>query len=136
MKNVTSTTLMSLICCVLTSGVAQAQMDISWFTIDGGGGTSSGGGFTLSGTVGQPDPGTATGGGFTLVGGFWPGATAAPPLCVGDVDGDLDVDLTDLAILLSDFACTSGCVGDVDGDHDTDLTDLALLLANFGVTCP
>ena len=30
---------------------ALGQLDISWSTIDGGGGTSSGGGFTLSGTI-------------------------------------------------------------------------------------
>ena len=29
------------------------------------------GGFTLRGTIGQPDAGTLTGDGFTLVGGFW-----------------------------------------------------------------
>ena len=56
--------------------------------------------------------------------------------CPGDVDGDNDVDLTDLAVLLSDFECVGTCAGDVDGDGDTDLTDLALLLADFGVPCP
>ncbi len=55
---------------------------ITWYTIDGGGGTSSGGGFTLSGTIGQPDAGTLSGGTFTLKGGFWPGAfDAASPRC-------------------------------------------------------
>jgi hypothetical protein len=44
---------------------------IDWFTIDGGGGTSTGGVFTVSGTIGQPDAGTMSGGSFTLVGGFW-----------------------------------------------------------------
>ena len=58
-----------------------------------------------------------------------------PPPCGGaDINGDNVVDLTDLAVLLSDFDCTSGCVGDVDGDDDTDLTDLAILLANFDCT--
>ena len=60
---------------------------------------------------------------------------STPADCPGDVDGDNDVDLTDLAILLSDFDCTSSCVGDVDGDDDTDLTDLAVLLSNFDATC-
>ena len=51
---------------------ASAQpYSIDWFTIDGGGGTSSGGGYSLSGTIGQPDAGTMSGGSFTLVGGFW-----------------------------------------------------------------
>src|SRR3989442_3601084 len=52
---------------------ANAQYAIDWFTIDGGGGASSGGGFTLSGTIGQPDAGTLSGGNYTLQGGFWPG---------------------------------------------------------------
>jgi len=51
----------------------------------------------------------------------------------GDLDGDGDVDLTDLGILLSGYGCTGGhCVGDIDGDGDTDLSDLSALLANYG----
>src|SRR5262245_17103638 len=52
---------------------ARAQnFAIDWFTIDGGGDTSSGGNFSVSGTIGQPDTGvTMTGGGFSLTGGFW-----------------------------------------------------------------
>jgi hypothetical protein len=60
------------------AAAASAQLSISWFTIDSGGGTSSGGGFTISGTFGQPDASTAlTGGSFTLTGGFWPGIVRA-----------------------------------------------------------
>ena len=61
-----------------------------------------------------------------------PGGT--PPI-PGDLDHDGDVDLSDLAILLSDFGCistTPPCVGDINGDAGTDLNDLAILLANFG----
>ena len=50
---------------------AQAQYAIDWFTMDGGGGTSTGGVFSVSGTIGQPDAGVMSGGQFTLVGGFW-----------------------------------------------------------------
>jgi hypothetical protein len=50
---------------------AQAQYSIDWWTIDGGGGTSSNGPYTLTGTIGQPDAGVMSGGNFTLVGGFW-----------------------------------------------------------------
>src|SRR5689334_9102237 len=46
---------------------------IEWFTVDGGGGTSTGDNYTLSGTMGQPDAGTLSGGSYTLEGGFWPG---------------------------------------------------------------
>lgn len=44
---------------------------ITWWTVDGGGGTSAGGGYILSGTIGQPDAGVMSGGGYTLSGGFW-----------------------------------------------------------------
>ena len=47
------------------------QYSIDWFTIDGGGGTSTGGVYTLSGTIGQPDAGRMTGTGYALDGGFW-----------------------------------------------------------------
>ncbi len=50
--------------------------DLSWNSIDGGGGTSSGGPYQLGGTIGQPDAGVMHGGSFTLVGGFWGGIIA------------------------------------------------------------
>ncbi len=51
----------------------------------------------------------------------------------GDLDGDGDVDQSDLGLLLGDWGCTGGdCVGDVDGDGDTDQADLGALLANYG----
>lgn len=49
----------------------QAQYAIDWSTVDGGGGTSTGGVYSVSGTIGQPDAGTLSGGSFTLQGGFW-----------------------------------------------------------------
>jgi len=58
--------------------------------------------------------------------------------CEGDLDGDRDVDLNDLAILLANYGMTSGAEyedGDLDGDEDVDLNDLALLLAVYGTTC-
>jgi hypothetical protein len=53
------------------STVSAQSYAIDWFTIDGGGGTSTGGVYTVSGTIGQPDAGHMTGGNFTLDGGFW-----------------------------------------------------------------
>src|SRR5438477_2216072 len=55
---------------VPTSASAQ-NYSIDWFTIDGGGGTSTGGVFSVSGTIGQPDAGHMSGGNYTLDGGFW-----------------------------------------------------------------
>ncbi len=45
--------------------------DLSWWTMDGGGGTVTGSSYTLSGTVGQPDAASLSGGGYVLSGGFW-----------------------------------------------------------------
>ena len=49
--------------------------DLTWSTVDGGGATfSTGGDYTLGGTIGQPDAGVTIGGDYTLDGGFWGGA--------------------------------------------------------------
>jgi hypothetical protein len=52
---------------------ASAQnYSIDWFKIAGGGGTSTGGTYQVSGTIGQPDAsGAMTGGSYSLTGGFW-----------------------------------------------------------------
>ena len=56
----------------LIPAVAFAQSySIDWFTVDGGGGTSTGGVYSVSGTIGQPDAGKMSGGNYTLDGGFW-----------------------------------------------------------------
>ena len=55
----------------LLAGLARGQNSIDWWTVDGGGGPSTGGVFTVSGTLGQPDAGVMSGGQFTLTGGFW-----------------------------------------------------------------
>jgi len=70
-KPVMKKLLFSLALAVPTFAHAQTY-SIDWFTIDGGGGTSTGGVYSVSGTIGQPDAGLAmTGGNYSLVGGFW-----------------------------------------------------------------
>jgi hypothetical protein len=118
---------------------AAQPFDLSWHTFDGGGGMfSTGGSFSLGGTIGQPDAGVMTGGTFTLTGGFWAGAIAGTS-CIGDANGDGQVNLTDLATLLIHFGSPSGQTfedGDFDGDGDVDLVDLSNLLIVFGTSCP
>jgi hypothetical protein len=55
---------------VLSGAMAQ-NYTLDWSTVDSGGGTSTGGVYAVSGTIGQPDAGTMTGGNYTLSGGFW-----------------------------------------------------------------
>lgn len=52
------------------SGWAQS-FSLDWYSMDGGGGVSTGGAYSVRGTVGQPDAGTMSGGPFSLQGGFW-----------------------------------------------------------------
>ena len=63
---------------ITVMAVAQSSEDfrITKFTIDGGGELSSGDGFSLVGTIGQPDANrqVSTGSGFALAGGFWANA--------------------------------------------------------------
>jgi uncharacterized repeat protein (TIGR01451 family) len=78
--------------------VAQEGYDLSWWTVDGGGGASTtlSVGYTLAGTAGQPDAGdhagaTAGGGTYTLQGGFWDTYPALQPtLAITKTAEDLD----------------------------------------------
>lgn len=48
---------------------------LPWLRMSSGGAVSSGGNYTLSGTLGQAEAGQVVGGGYTLTGGFWGAAT-------------------------------------------------------------
>jgi hypothetical protein len=62
---------------LIFASACSADYSIDWYTIDDGGGRSSGGPYVLMGTVGQPDAAYSSGGNYELLGGFWPGG----PLC-------------------------------------------------------
>jgi hypothetical protein len=67
--------LLGLLALLLLSAIAAAAAggySLPWWTVDGGGGTSgAAGGYTLSGTVGQPDARALTNSSYRLEGGFW-----------------------------------------------------------------
>jgi hypothetical protein len=64
---------MAAVLWVHTAALGQSY-SIESYVVAGGGGTSSGGQYTLSGTVGQPSAGAVlSGGAYQLQGGFWPG---------------------------------------------------------------
>jgi hypothetical protein len=55
-----------------------AQYTIDSFTITGGGGTSSGGPYSVTATIGQLEAGQSSGQNFSLVSGFWNLVTDIP----------------------------------------------------------
>ena len=63
----------ALVSRLLLSTDAMAQSySIDWYKVSGGGGTSTGGTYSVSGTIGQHDAGgPLTGGNYSLTGGFW-----------------------------------------------------------------
>lgn len=65
------------ICALLVTAPVFAQFEVTRSTVDGGGGTCTGGGFVLNGTIGQPDAGMLSGGPYEVTGGFW----AIAPVC-------------------------------------------------------
>ena len=64
--------LAAFVCGLQSSTVSAQSYTIDWHKIAGGGGTSAGGAYSVSGTIGQPDAGVAmNGGNYSVTGGFW-----------------------------------------------------------------
>ena len=64
-----------------SSSAGSVGYELTWWTVDGGADTLTGGGYTLRGASGQPDAGPygLTGGGYHLTGGFMSGGGAVAP---------------------------------------------------------
>jgi len=56
----------SLLMVLPALGQTGGPYDLTWSTVDGGGGTSSGGQYVLTGTIGQPDAAYSAGGNYAL----------------------------------------------------------------------
>ncbi len=132
-------------CCVVLSlglnGFAQ-NYSIEWSTVDGGGQTfSTGGGFELGGTIGQPDAQVApvmTGGSFELAGGFWPGAVPSCA-CLGDMNVDGEKTGLDIQAFVDCLIAGGSCTcADVDGVSGITIDDTGAFVQDLldGATCP
>jgi hypothetical protein len=84
-----SSILRAFILCAVLGSIMQAAptafsqtggaFDLSWSSVDSGGGIVEGASFRLAGIVGQPDPGVAAhGAGFVFSGGFLQDGTYFP----------------------------------------------------------
>jgi len=70
----------SIVCALFIVSIVAAQSgggyDLTWNTIDGGGGSSISGSYALIGAIGQADAGASSGGAYMLNGGFLAGTGA------------------------------------------------------------
>jgi hypothetical protein len=118
---------------LIASSRAQ-QYSIDWHTIDGGGGTSTGGVYSVSGTIGQPDANqqAMTGGNFSLIGGFWsifamqtPGA---PLLSIERIGGNVHVFWQKPAtgFVLDQSLTVTGAWSQVSFPYATNATDVSI----------
>jgi hypothetical protein len=66
------TSALLLILTLATGAVGQSTTyQVNWYSVDAGGGVSTGGPFSLTGAIGQPDASNPmVGGQFTLTGGY------------------------------------------------------------------
>jgi hypothetical protein len=101
---ITTRSFMALAAVSLAAAPAPAQTggpyDLTWSTIDGGGTMwSTGGVYSLGGTIGQPDAGSLAAANLGCAGGFW-SATAASP-CYANCDGSTIAPILNV----NDFVC-------------------------------
>lgn len=116
-----------------------AGFDLTWSTVDGGGLMSSnGGGFAVSGTIGQADAQVApimNGGGFELTGGFWPVTLVC--YCPGDMNGDGKRDGADVQKFVACLIAGGNCsCADLDATNGVTIADVSGFVANLLATTP
>ncbi|MFM9997040.1 MAG: hypothetical protein ACKVU4_14715 [Phycisphaerales bacterium] len=118
---------------VPAAGQMGPNLDLSWSTIDGGGGVSTGGGFSLHATIAQPDAGAMAGGAFELAGGFWAGG--GPPPCYPDCNGSG-------SLSVADFGCFQGkyvlgdLYADCNGSGALSVADFGCFQGKYVLGCP
>ncbi|MHC4648635.1 MAG: hypothetical protein ACYTBJ_24530, partial [Planctomycetota bacterium] len=98
---------------------------LEWSTTDGGGGQSTGGPYSLTGTIGQPDAAYSAGGQYEVLGGFLPGG----PWCFVEFD--------DFARFADYWLATgAGLPADLYEDGTVDWLDLKRFCDEWLYSCP
>ncbi len=122
-----------IMCILLFSLPVFGDYEISWSTIDNGGGASTGGTYSLVGTIGQADAGEMSGGDYELTGGFWSGG----PILSCFVDFE---HFALFSMFWLDGPCNAGnnfCGGaDLDYSGDVTITDLNEVVYFWLDYCP
>jgi hypothetical protein len=113
---------------------------IDWHSVDAGGHTfSTGGNFSLGGTIGQHDAGPTSGqmigGNFQLTGGFW--VVSQVCHCPGDLNGDGKKDGLDVQRFITCLISTVCPCADVDQANGVTLADVPVFVNTLlgGTTC-
>ncbi len=107
---------------------AASTLNMSWYTIDGGGVTASTyGTLSLGSTSGQPDAGAMQSGSMLWIGGFWAGE-AVYIQCPADYNQDGGVDGADVGAFFSDWEAGLSAA-DVNQDGGVDGADVDAFFA-------
>jgi len=107
---------------------------IDRYTIDAGGGASSGGQFDILSTIGQHDASDpSTGGQFELAGGFWFGAAPSP--CFADFNNDGILNILDFVAYQGAFS-DQDLAADCTGDGVLNVLDFICFQGEFAAGCP
>ena len=113
-----------IMCILLFSLPVFAGYEIRWHTIDGGGGTSSGGQYTVMGTIAQHDAAYSEGEQYELLGGFWPGE----PMCF--------VNFEHFARFAQYWLYIGDCSADLYDDDIIDYLDVDAFVYEWLYYCP
>src|SRR5262249_58156804 len=121
-----------------TCAAASAQIELSWYTIDSGGGICGNGGIMLYGTIGEPGAGRLANGNIECLGGFLGAGGVAS--CYANCDSSTTpptLNVLDFACFLNRFA-SSDTYANCDSSTTPpvlNVLDFACFLNRFAAGC-
>lgn len=151
--------ILALLLCLAMFGLARGDQatptsvlsgeQLKWQVVTSSGGRATGGGFTLTSSLGQTGVGKGAGGSFKLVQGFLQnfGPAVVPCTSCGDSDGNGSINISDAVFLIA-FIFAGGStpgdcntplgLGDANGNGSVNISDAVYLIAYIfaGGTAP